>query len=109
MRRWNSSVYSDGVSLTRSVSIIDTDVNGIVTSLLANYIVTNCGTTDLIRLKLQGSLINKAQLIYSHDNDIGDAVIISKSTKTTNGNTVLTWTFKLLSEATHTFSAYYSV
>jgi hypothetical protein len=97
----------DGVKLTRSVSNVETDINGIVTSLQANYLVENCGLNDLTRLKLQGGLINKASIINS--GWTGDATSVTPKISTSNGNNVLTWTFNLAAGKTATFFVYYNV
>jgi len=106
-----TSCTVDGVTLTRSVSNVETDINGIVTSLQTNYIVTNCGGADLTKLKLQGGLINKASLISVPTYTPGAiaATNVLYSLKTTGGNNVLTWTFNLPAGAVETFSVYYNV
>jgi hypothetical protein len=111
-----SSCTADGVSLTRSVSNVETDVNGIVTSLQANYIVTNCGGANLTNLKLQGGLINKSSIIGTPspvsgptDANGGGATNIKYKLSTTAASNVLTWTFDLPAGTTQTFSVYYSV
>jgi hypothetical protein len=101
-----STCSADGVSLTRSLTNVETDINGIVTSLQTNYIVRNCGANDLTRLKLQGGLINKASIITS--GWTGDATNVNPKISTSNGNNVLTWTFNLAAGKTATFSVYYS-
>lgn len=103
-----TSCTDAGVTLTRSVSNVETDINGIVTSLQANYIVTNCGGADLTKLKLQGGLINKASIL-APVTSTGGATNVKYSLKTTNGNNVLTWTFDLPAGAVETFSVYYQV
>lgn len=102
-----ASCTADGVTLTRSVSNVETDINGIVTSLQTNYIVTNCGGADLTKLKLQGGLINKASLITATYS--GGATNVSYKLSPSNGNTVLSWTFNLPAGAVETFSVYYNV
>jgi hypothetical protein len=103
-----SPCTQDGVSLTRSVSNVETDVNGIVTSLQANYIVTNCGGVDLNKLKLQGGLINKSTIL-TPPTFTGGATNIVYKLSTTAASNVLTWTFNLPAGTTETFSVYYSV
>jgi len=99
---------ADGVRLTRSVSNVETDISGIVTSLQTNYTVANCGTADLTKLKLQGGLINKATIIGEPFPTSGGNIISYKKS-TSNGNNILTWLFNLPAGATETFSVYYSV
>jgi hypothetical protein len=109
-----SQCTADGVTLTRSLSNVETDINGIITSLQANYIVTNCGSTDLTKLKLQGGLINKASIIGTPTPSSGAGVTsgatnINYKLSTSNGNNVLTWTFNLAAGASQIFSVYYNV
>ncbi|HEY8661704.1 MAG TPA: hypothetical protein VIL78_21895 [Hanamia sp.] len=103
----SSECTPDGVTLTRSLSNVVTDINGMVTSLQTNYIVTNCGGLDLTKLKLQGGLIHNASIIST--SYAGTATNINYKLKTTNGNNVLTWTFNLPAGTSETFSVNYSV
>jgi len=98
----------DGVTLTRSVSNVETDISGIVTSLQTNYVVTNCGGAALTKLKLQGGLINKASLI-TPATYTGGATNLVSNPNPSNANTVLSWTFNLPAGAVETFSVYYNV
>jgi hypothetical protein len=106
----------DGVTLTRSLSNVETADNGIVTSLQTNYIVTNCGAADLTNLKLQGGLINKSTIIGTPspvsgttDANGGGATNIKYKLSTTAASNVMTWTFNLPAGTSQTFSVYYSV
>jgi hypothetical protein len=103
-----SSCTADGVSLTRSVSNVETDINGIVTSLQANYIVTNCGGADLTGLKLQGGLISKSTILAT-PTYTGGATNVKYKLSNTAASNVLSWTFNLPAATTETFSVYYSV
>jgi hypothetical protein len=99
---------ADGVSLTRSSTIVEADETGKVVNVAANYIVHNCRDQNITRLKLQGGLVNKAALLSSPTN-AGDATNVNYKLSTSNGNNVLTWTFDLPAGGTHTFSVYYTV
>lgn len=103
-----SQCTADGVSLTRSSSVVETDLTGKVVNVSATYIVTNCGSQDLTKLKLQGGLVNKASLLQEPTTS-GGATNVQPKKSVSNGNTVLTWTFNLPAGATQEFNVLYSV
>lgn len=99
---------ADGVSLTRSSSVVEADITGKVVNVSSNYIVHNCSDHDINKLKLQGGLVNKGSLLSTPTN-VGDATNVVYKLSTSNGNNVLTWTFNLPAGGTHTFSVAYQV
>jgi hypothetical protein len=74
----------------------------------STYTVTNCGSADLTRLKLQGGLVNKANMPAEPTWD-GGATNLQYKKSVSNGNTVLSWTFNLPAGATENFNVAYSV
>ena len=99
---------ADGVRLTRSSTVLETDAVGKAVNVTSNYIVTNCGTANLTKLKLQGGLVNKADLL-SDPTAIGGATEVVYKKSQSNGNNILSWTFNLPAGATETFGISYSV